>query len=92
MVHAAVGIAFEEFCDRRVCAERLKQFDLGVGQGDEDRGHTMLRLRHRSGNLGPQSVAVDRGGLADIGHRDGDVIELADHFSKSPSCTLSRRR
>src|ERR1041385_2670542 len=35
VVNAAVGVTLEEFCDRRVIAQRLDELDFGIGQRDE---------------------------------------------------------
>ena len=42
MVHAAVRVALEEFRDRRVRAQGVQQFNLGVGQLDEYDRHAMV--------------------------------------------------
>jgi hypothetical protein len=87
MVQAAVRVPLKELGDRRAVAERLKKLDLGVGQGDEDRGYAVVRLRHRCRNVRAEHIAIDGGGLTDIGHRDRYVIEPADH-----ACNLLRRQ
>src|SRR4051812_8539768 len=42
MMDAAVGVAVEEFCDRRGLAKRLDELDLGVGQRDKHGENAML--------------------------------------------------
>ncbi len=79
VVDAAVGIAFEEFGDRRALAERLQQFDLGVGQRDEHGGDAVVGLLHLGRDFRAQRVAIDLRRLGDVAHRDGDVIETTDH-------------
>src|SRR5664279_1776203 len=39
----------------------------------------MVRLRDFGGDFRAQGVAIDRGCLGDVAHRDGDVIETTDH-------------
>src|SRR5271170_5948625 len=41
----------------------------------------MFGLGHGRGHLGPQRVAVKRGGFFEVERGDGDVVELADHVS-----------
>src|SRR5262245_3963890 len=77
---AAVRVALQELGDRRALPERLQELDLGVGQRDEHRGDAVVGLRHRGRHLGAERRAIDVGGLADIAHRDGDVIETSDHL------------
>jgi hypothetical protein len=76
---AAVGVALEEFGDRRSLAERLDEFDLGIGQRHEHGDDAVLRQRHRSGNVGAECRAVDPGGLLGVPDRDRDMIEPAQH-------------
>src|SRR4051812_12487047 len=47
MMDAAVGIALEEFCDRRGLPKRLDKFYLGIRQRHEHGEDTVLRQRHR---------------------------------------------
>src|SRR6266487_3474838 len=79
MVDTAVGIAFQEFLDRRGFAQRLEELDLGVGQADEHRGDAVLGLRDHLGYAGAQRVPIDFRGLRDIADRNGDVVEPSDH-------------
>src|SRR3954468_14329383 len=57
MVHAAGRVFVEKAAQRRIGAERLQQFDLAVGQFDEDNSHAMRRQRLWRGNAGAESVA-----------------------------------
>ena len=66
MMHAAIGVFFQKFGDRRVFAQRLQQFDLGVGQGDEDDANAMfgqsLRFRHlRAERVGDRAPKPSQG-------------------------------
>ncbi|MEY9691729.1 hypothetical protein ABH976_002875 [Bradyrhizobium ottawaense] len=81
MVDAAVGIALEEFCDRRGLAERLDEFDLGVGERREHGGHAVLWQRDSLRNLGAERGAIDPGGLDGVLGRDRDMVEPAQHVS-----------
>jgi hypothetical protein len=60
-------------------AQRIKQFDLGVGQRDENDGNAVVRLVLRRADSGAQGVAVkgDRG--IEVGHRDGHMVQASDH-------------
>jgi len=60
-------------------AQRLQQFDAGVGQVDENGGDAVLGQGLGLGHGGTQHAAVKLGGGGEVGHRDGDVIETADH-------------
>jgi hypothetical protein len=79
VVNAARGVLVEETLDRRVMAQRIKQFDLGVGQRDENDGNAVVRLVLRRADSGAQGVAVkgDRG--IEVGHRDGHMVQASDH-------------
>ncbi len=44
VMDAAVRKLLQELGDRRVVAQRLQEFDLGVREGDENDGDAMLRL------------------------------------------------
>src|SRR5581483_4619693 len=81
VMHPAGRVAGEEIGDRRVRTERFEQLDLGVGQLDKDDGDAVLRQRLRRRNRGAESVAVARRRSGEIGHRDGDMVEPADHGS-----------
>src|SRR5713101_6234481 len=81
MMDAAVRIALEEFRDRRGRAQRLQEFDLGVGQRDEHRGDAMRRLRLRRRHLGAERLAVYRRRLGDVADRDRHMVEPSDHAS-----------
>jgi hypothetical protein len=76
---AARGVLFEETSDRRSVAQRIEQFDLGVGQFDEDDGHAMVRLVLRGADLGAQRVAILRRRGLEVGHGDGDMVQASDH-------------
>ena len=60
-------------------AERLQELDLGVGQVDEDHGDAVVGLVLRGADPRAERVAVLRRGGGEVGHRDGDVVEPADH-------------
>ena len=51
MVDAARRILGEEACDGRSFAKRMQEFQLGVGQRDEDRRDSMLRQVERLARL-----------------------------------------
>ena len=84
VMDAAVGIALDEFRDRRGLAERLDEFDLGVGQRHEHGDDAVLGQRHRRGNLRPERRAVDFGGLLGVLDRDRHMIEPAQHGTPPP--------
>ena len=77
VMDAAVGVALNEFRNRRGLAERLDEFDLGVGQRHEHSNNAMLRQRHCAGDLGTERAAINLGGLLRILDRDRNVIEPA---------------
>src|SRR5229473_729532 len=84
MVDAAVGIALQEFFERRSGSQRFEQLDLGIGQADEDRRDAVLGLRNHFGHAGAQDVPIDFGGLGDIAYCNGHVVEASDHSQSSP--------
>jgi uncharacterized ferritin-like protein (DUF455 family) len=79
MVDAAVGIAREESRDRRLLAQRLQQLDLGIGQFNEHDRDAVRRQRLGGAHLGAHHVAIERRGLGEVGHGDGDMVQAADH-------------
>ena len=87
VMHAAIGIFFEKFGDGRTGAQRLQQFNLGVGQFDKHHGDAMGGLRKRPGHFRAKAVTVFGAGGGDIRDGDRDMIETADH-----GCFLSFRR
>ncbi len=79
VMHAASGVVGEEFCDRRVVAERRHQLELGVLELDKDHGDAVLGQIVRVVHVGAELVAVLGCGGGEIGDSDGDVVEAADH-------------
>ena len=76
---ATLGIALEEFRDRRIVAQRLDELDLGIGQCHEHGDDPVLRQRHGLRDLGAESRAVDLRRLLGIPDRDRYMIEPAEH-------------
>src|SRR6516165_136875 len=93
MVDAAVGIALQEFCDRRLVAQRLDELDLGVGQRHEDGDNAMLGQRYGLRDLGTEGCAVDSGRLLGVLHSNRDMIEPTQHrlSSTQTSRTCTRQ-
>src|SRR5262249_7342890 len=83
VVNAAVWIALEKFGDWRAVTQGFKQFDFRIRQSDKHGRDAVVRLRHGGRDIGAEHVAVQRGSLADIPHRNGDVVELADQIVTS---------
>src|SRR4051812_7554898 len=79
MMNTAIGIALEEFRDRRGLAERLDELDLGVGQGHEHGDDAVLGQRHRRRNLRTERCAINPGSLVRVLDGDGHMIEPAQH-------------
>ena len=79
MMHSARRVALQEPGEGRIRAQRRDELDRRVGEGDEDHGDPVFRqvlgLRHP----GAQGVAIDGARRLQVGHRDGHVIESADH-------------
>jgi hypothetical protein len=69
----------EKFRDGRGLAERLDEFDLGVGQGHEHGDDAVLRQRHGRRDIGAERRAIDPGGLLGVLDRDRHMIEPAQH-------------
>ena len=92
VMNAAVGILFDELGDRRILAERLEKFDLGVGQLDKHDRHAMLGLRQRLRHLGAQRIAVDGRRLGEVLDRNRNMIEASDHSSVSVISASSAKR
>jgi hypothetical protein len=65
-------------------AQGIEQFDLGVGQFDEDDGDTVVGFVLRRADLGAQRVAVLRRGGVEIRHRDGHMVQPSDHRIPRP--------
>ena len=82
------GLRSRNFAIGDIRPERFQELDLGVGQRDEHGGHAVRRLRHHGGNLGAERLAIDLGGLGDVAHRDGDVVEASDHEASPASARL----
>src|SRR5208282_1555125 len=80
MMHAAFGIALEEFCDRRIGAQRMQQFDLGVGEFDERHRHAVVGLGLRGGDMRAERLAIGPRGRFKIGDGDSDVVQFSDHI------------
>src|SRR5215470_9659042 len=81
MMDAAVGVALDEFCNRRGLAQRLDELDLGVGQRHEHGDHAVLGQRHGFRNRGAERAAIDLCGLLRVLDRDRHMIEPAQHGS-----------
>ena len=96
VMDAAVGIALEKLRDRGRLAERLDEFDLGVGQRHEHGDDAVLGQRHGRRNLGAERRAIDFGGLLGVLDRNRDMIEPAQHprllldFSRAPIAKPAR--
>src|SRR6266850_5820193 len=91
VMDAAVGVALDEFGDRRSLAERLDELDLGVGQRHEHGDDAMLRQRHRAGDFSAERAAMDFCGLFRILDRDRNVIEPAQHDTPLPASSAPSR-
>ena len=79
VMDATLGIAFEEFGDRRVRARRLHQFDFGVTEVDIDEAHALLRIGVRLADVEAVDLAQPARRRGEIGHDDGDVTERREH-------------
>ena len=90
MVHAPGGVLLQEAGNRGLFAERLQQFDLGVGQFDEDDGYAVLRqgLRGRDPQA-PERAPVGAGSRFQVRHGDGDMVQAADHRDCPPSMRMT---
>ena len=81
VMHAAAGIAVQEFLHRGTLAQWMQQLDLGVGQLDEHSGHAVVRQGRRLCHRSPERVAVQGRCGREIGHHDGNMIQLTDQDS-----------
>src|SRR6056297_13519 len=79
MVNAARGVLFQKAVDRAVLAQRIKQFDLSVGQFDEHDRDTVIGLVLRRADLGTKRAAILLGGSGEVRHGDGHMVEASDH-------------
>ncbi len=79
VVNAARRVLVQKSLDGAVFAQRIEQFDLGIGQFDEHHGYTVVGFILRGTNLGPQRAAVlFRCGLK-VRHGYGYVVQASDH-------------
>ena len=74
MVDTAGGVLIEEALDRTPLAKRIQQFDLGVGQLDENHCHTMVRQILRLLYTGAQGVPISANRSFQIRNRDGHMV------------------
>ena len=75
----ALGIALEEFHDRRVRAQRLDQLDLAVGRVDEAHPHPLRRQVERlPHHLRPHPLAVQGDRLPIDGGGDPDMVQASE--------------
>ncbi len=80
MVHPAAGIGLQEFRDWGIGSERVKEFDLRIGQFDKHGSHPVLRQVLWCGNFCAEQIAIGRSRRFEISNDDGDVVEASDHF------------
>lgn len=69
----------DEFRDRRAFAERRHELDPRVRQIDENDADAMLGQGARRADLGTEPRAIDLARRVEVGDRDGDMIEPAEH-------------
>ena len=74
VMDAAIGVALDEFGDRRGVAQRLDELDLGIGQRHEHGDYAVLRQRHGAGDFRAECAAIDFGRLLGVLDRDRDMI------------------
>ena len=85
MMLAAPGIAFEEFVDRAVIAQRLEQFDLGIGQMHEGDANPQMREVLRLCRIvRAVELGIGRLGGLDIRHGHADMVQASDFHLKPP--------
>src|SRR5690606_22245637 len=85
---AAAGVFRQEIGDGGIVAQGVQQFDLGIGQLDEDRDDAMGRLIHRVGNLGPQGFPVKLRCRRQVRNGDGHMVQASNHVLMSLIYTL----
>ena len=83
VVNTARRVLFEKARDGGALTQRIKQFDLGVGQRDEHNRHPVIRFVLRRAHLRAQRIAILRGRGLQIRDGDGDVVQASDHCEPS---------
>ena len=83
VVDATRRVLFQKAIDRAVIAQRMQQFDLGVGQFDKDHGHPVIRFGLRRADLGAKRVAILIRRRIEIRHGDGHMVKTSDHLGCS---------
>lgn len=75
MMHPPGFVLLKESSYWALFPQWMQEFQLGVAQLHKHCVHAMLRQRHGSAHLGTQNIAVQRGGLLQVGYGYGDVIQ-----------------
>ena len=76
------SVARKELGNGRGFAERLKQFNLGIGQFDEHNRHPMFRQRLLGRHRGTQRILIKRRCCSQIRHGDCHMVQITDHDSQ----------
>ena len=79
MVDTARRVPLQKCADRRGRAQRMQEFDPGVRKGHEHEADAVLGLVLDRAYLGAERRAPGLGGGAEIGDRDGDMVQASDH-------------
>ena len=77
VVDAAILVLVQVVFDGALVAERVQQLQLGVAQVDKHCRDAVLGQRLGRAALAAKDVAVQRDRLLQVGHGDGDVVEVA---------------
>lgn len=75
MMHPPRFVLLKESSDWALLPQRMQELQLGVAQLHKHGVHAVLQQRHGSAHLGSQHIAIQRGGLFQVGHGNGDVIQ-----------------
>lgn len=75
MMHPSRFVLLKESSYWALLPQRVQELQLGVAQFHKHGVHAVLRQRHGSAHLGTQNVTVQRGGLLQVGHGYGNVIQ-----------------
>src|SRR5262249_24136811 len=83
VMDAALGIALEEFGDRRIRPRRLHQLDLTAAELDVGQTHALLGVDHARSDAKPVFVVELPRRRYEVRHGNRDMAQWGDHEQAS---------